>query len=145
MVSFYKNLSILYMDKEVEKVFTPRPMVSFLSAWKLISYLIRAKLYHLERTVGSCQVCNCITEADSFTCSNDQLSFKINHRFDCNEKCLIYLIMCNRCLKQYVCQTVAEFRHRTVIRITQESLKEENTACKDTCMSILIYQVTQGF
>ena len=100
------------MDKEVEKVFTPRPMVSFLSAWKLISYLIRAKLYHLERTVGSCQVCNYITEADSFTCSNDQLSFKINHRFDCNEKCLIYLITCHRCLKQYVGQTVDEFRHR---------------------------------
>ena len=26
--------------------------------------------------------------------------------------CLIYLIKCNRCLKQYVGQTVDEFRHR---------------------------------
>ena len=33
----------------------------------------------------------------------------------------------------------------TIIRMTQETLKEENNACKDTCMSILIYQVTQGF
>ena len=93
------------MDKEVKKVFTPRPMVLFCSARKLNSYLVRAKLYPLERTVGSykckgkrCQVCNRITKTDSFTCSNDQLSFKINHRFDCNEKCLIYLITCNRSL-----------------------------------------------
>ena len=33
----------------------------------------------------------------------------------------------------------------TIIRMTRETLKEENNACKDTCMSILIYQVTQGF
>ena len=111
--SFDMNLSVLCMDKEVKEVFTPRPMVSFLSACKLSSYFIRAKLYHLERTVGSykckgkrCRVCNNITEADSFTCSNDQTNSKINQMFHCNEKCLIYLIMCNRCLRQYVGQTV---------------------------------------
>ena len=114
-----KNLSILHMDKEVKKVFTPSPIVSFRSARKLNSYTVRAKLYPLERIVGSynckskrCQVCHNITEADSFTCSNDETSFKINHRFDCNERCSIYLITCNRCLKQYVGQTVDEFRHR---------------------------------
>ena len=32
-----------------------------------------------------------------------------------------------------------------IIRIAQESLKEENNVCEDTCMNILIYQVTQGF
>ena len=102
-----------------EDLITPPPLVSFRSTRKLNSYLVRAKLCPLERTVGSykckskrCQVCNNITEADSFTCSNDQTSFKINHRFDYNERCFIYLITCNRCLKQYVCQTIDEFRHR---------------------------------
>ena len=78
------------------KVFTPPAMVSFRSTRKLISYLVRAKLYPLERMVGSykCkskqyQVCNNITEADLFACSNDQTNFKINHRFECNERCLI--------------------------------------------------------
>ena len=114
-----KNLSNLYMDKEVKKVFTPRPMVSFCGAPKLNSYLVRAKLCPLEGTVRSykckskrCQVCNNITETDSFTCNNDQTNFKINHRFDCKGRCLIYLITCNECLKQYVGQTVDEFRHR---------------------------------
>ena len=111
------------MDKEVKKAFTPPPMVSFHSACKLNSYLVRAKLCTLEKMVGSykckseqCQGCNNITEADSSTCSNDQTNFKINHRFDCNERCLIYLITCDRCLKQYVGQTVDEFIHsRTCI------------------------------
>ena len=48
-----KNLHLLYMDQEVKKVFTPKPMDSFRSAKKLSSYLVRAKLYPLERKVGS--------------------------------------------------------------------------------------------
>ena len=39
-------------------------------------------------------------------------SFQINHSFDCNERFLIYLITCNRCLKQYEDQTTDEFRHK---------------------------------
>ena len=37
-----KNLSILYTHKEVKRLFTPRPMVSFRSARKWKSYLVRA-------------------------------------------------------------------------------------------------------
>ena len=59
-----------------------------------------------------CQVFNNTTEADSIACNNEQTSFNINHRFDCNERCLICLITCNRCLKQYVGQTANEFRQR---------------------------------
>ena len=94
-------------------------MVLFRSARKLNSYLIRANLYPLERTADShkcngkrCQVCNNITEMNSFTCSKDQLNFNIKHRFDSNETCLIYLVTCNRCIKQYVGQTADEFRNR---------------------------------
>ena len=87
----------------MKRVSTPRPIVSFCSACKLTSYLVRAKVYALERTVGSykckakrCQVCNNITEANSLTGSSDQTNFMINHRPDYNERCLIYLITCNR-------------------------------------------------
>ena len=41
------------MDEEVRKVFTPKLMVSFRSTRKLSSYLVRAKLYPLERKIGS--------------------------------------------------------------------------------------------
>ena len=94
-------------------------MVSFRSARKLSSYLVRAKLYPLERRVGSykcrcncCQVCHSITETEMFICNNDQRSYKINHNFGCYEKCLIYLLTCNCCQIQCAGQTVDIFRNR---------------------------------
>ena len=41
------------MNEQAKNVFTPGPMISFRSARKLSSYLVRAKLYPIERTVGS--------------------------------------------------------------------------------------------
>ena len=38
------NLHLLYMNDEVKKVFPPKPMISFRSAKKLSSYLVRVKL-----------------------------------------------------------------------------------------------------
>ena len=37
---------------------------------------------------------------------------KINHRLDCNDKCLVYLLTCNKCKKQYTGQTTDNFRGR---------------------------------
>ena len=50
-----QNLYIRYTNEDVKNVITPAPMIYFFSARKLISYLVRAKLYPLERTVGSVQ------------------------------------------------------------------------------------------
>ena len=114
-----KNLYFLNMDQKVKEVFSSHTMVSFRSTRKLSSYLVRAKLYPLERRVGSykcrcnrCQVCRSITETDMLICNNDQRFYKINHSFECNEKCLIYLLTCNCRQKQYVGQTVNTFRNR---------------------------------
>ena len=113
-------------------------MVSFRNAHKLSSYLVRAKLYPLERRVGSykcrcnrSQVCRSITETDMLLCNNDQKSYKISHSFDCNEKCLIYLLTCNCCQKQYVGQTVNIFGNRwNNYKEMRERLIEGNTECK---------------
>ena len=51
----HKNLYLLYTDQEAQRVFTPEPMITFRSARKLSSYLVRAKLYPLETTVTSCK------------------------------------------------------------------------------------------
>ena len=65
---------LLYQDESVKRLFTPQPMVSYCSARKLSSYLVRANLYPLERKSSSykcgnlrCLVCNNIGETDSFT------------------------------------------------------------------------------
>ena len=55
-------------------------------------------------------MCENVLEADAFTCSNDQNTYKINHKFDCNKKCLVYFVTCSKYLKQYVGQTVDMFR-----------------------------------
>ena len=95
------------------------PMVSFKSSRKISSYLVRAKLYPTERTLGSfkcgskrCDVCKYITETDTFTSSATGETCKINHRLDCNDKCLVHLLIWNKCKKHYTGQTTDNFRGR---------------------------------
>ena len=61
------------MNEEVKGVFTPAQMISFRSARKLSSYLVKAKLYPLERTVGSvhckgkrCQTCHNVKDRNFY-------------------------------------------------------------------------------
>ena len=96
---------------------TPSTMVSYRSARKLSSYLVRAKLYPLERKRGSykcgnlrCLVCNNIEETDTFTSTVTGESLKINHHHCCNDKYLIYLLTCKVCKKQYTRKAVDRFR-----------------------------------
>ena len=96
-----KNLHLLYMDEEVKRVFTPGPMISFRSSRKLSSYLVRAKLYPTERVVGSfkcskprCLVCVNVTETNTFSSILTGKTYKINHKFDCDENYLVYFLTC---------------------------------------------------
>ena len=70
----------------------------------LSSYLVRAKLYPVERTIGSfkctkkrCEVCENVNITDSFTSLVTQNTYKINHKVNCDDKCLIYLLTCKQC------------------------------------------------
>ena len=49
------SLYLLYKNDEVKKLFSPKPMMSFKSAGKLSSHLMRAILYPNDKTVGSFQ------------------------------------------------------------------------------------------
>ena len=107
------------MNEEVKNVFTPKPMISFRSARKLSSYLVRAKLYPEERVKGSlkcssgrCEICLNVNETSTFTSTVTGETYVINHKLNCNDKCLIYLLTCNCCKKQYVGQTVDAFPSR---------------------------------
>ena len=42
------------MDEELKHLFTPGTMVSFRSSRKISSYLVKAKLYSVKMSVGSC-------------------------------------------------------------------------------------------
>ena len=109
-----KHLHLLHMNDEVKKAFTPGSMVSFWERQKLNSYLVRAN--SLERWVGSfkcngkhCQVCINLAESNTFSSSVDKKEYVINHSFNCNDKCIIYLLTCSKCKMQYVVKTVDDF------------------------------------
>ena len=115
----HENLSLFYMNDEVKDTFTPGLMLSFRTSQKLSSYLVRAKLYPLERTVGSrkcskkrCEVCENVQNSDTFRSSVTSETFKINHRLTCDDKCLVYLFTCKTCSKQYTGETTDQFRLR---------------------------------
>ena len=72
-------------------------MITFRIARKLRSYLARAELYSLEKTVGSCkcygkrfEVCD-VTEKWTLTSTTVQNTYNIC-QFNCREKCLVYLL-----------------------------------------------------
>ena len=74
-------------------------------------------MYPVEGKVGcrgccssSCQVCKSISITEEFTSFITKKTYRINHSFDCNDKCLIYLLSCKLCGKQYVGNTTDHFR-----------------------------------
>ena len=81
--------------------------------------MVRAKLYPEERTKGSfncgskrCEVCLNVNKTSTFSSTVTGETYIINHKFNCNGKCLVYLLTCNWCKRQYVGQTVDEFHFR---------------------------------
>ena len=89
-------LPFLSNDGEVQKVFSPPPIISYGSGRKMKDYIVRSKLHPVKRKVGSqgcgssrCQVCKSINITDKFTSFTTKKKCKINHSFDCNDKCLI--------------------------------------------------------
>ena len=94
-------------------------MILFRSSRKLSNYLVRAKMHPIERIVGSkncgskrCGVFINVNETSTFTSTVTGEIFIINHKFDCNARCLVYILTCHKCKIQYVGQTVDQFRWR---------------------------------
>ena len=105
---------LLILHRHILKV-----KLSYRSSSKISSYLIWVELYTINRRVGCykcgskrCEVCKYITEIDTFTSIVTGETFKINHRLDCNNKCLVYLFICNKCKKQYTAQKTDHFHSR---------------------------------
>ena len=116
-----KNIFLLYQDKEVKRVFTPAPFISFSTTGALKTHLVSAKIFSAEQSlVGSrkclrnrCQVCKNVVETGTFQDFVNKKVYKIKHRFTCSDECLVHLLSsCKVCERQYTGQTVDEFRHR---------------------------------
>ena len=113
------NMYLLNMNEEDRRIFSIEPMVSFRSARKLSRYLVRAKLYPLQRKVGSskcdkrrCEVCNNVTDTPIFSSTVTGNTFKINHSLNCDDKCLICHVTCKKCNNQCTGKTTDQYRNR---------------------------------
>ena len=104
---------------------------------------MRSKLYPVERKVGCqgcgssrCQVCKSISITEEFTSFTTKKTYKINHSFDCNDKCLIYLLSCKSCGKQDVGNTTDHFRNRWN-NYTSDVRKVESGGMKNVKQKVL--------
>ena len=94
-----KHFIFLYAEEQVKSVFTPAPFVSFRSGYSLKNHLVRAKVYPLVREKGTfwcgkkrCETCYNVKQIDTFESFVTKNVYKINHSFNCDSKCLIYLL-----------------------------------------------------
>ena len=86
----------------------------------LKDHLVQAKLCKVEETTGGmfkcgkkrCQVCDSIVVSATFQSTVQGRTFRINHRFDCDSRGVVYLITCKQRKKQNVGSTVTPFRLR---------------------------------
>ena len=67
-----------------------------------------AKLYPLKCKIASkicaknrSEVCDYVTDTDKVTSTVSGEFFKINHKLNCDNRCIIYLLKCKQCQKQY--------------------------------------------
>ena len=117
----HRNKNLLNMNAEVKQTFTPVIMVSYRNSRKLSSYLVRAKLYPINRIVGSkgcskkqCEVCVSVYETNTFSSTVTGETFKVNLKLNYDDKYLIYLFTCDCCGRQYAWETTGEFRFRLI-------------------------------
>ena len=129
---------------KVKKVFTLKPMISFCSGREGTSYLVRARLYLEERTKGSfkcgskrCKVCQSVNETSTLTSLVAGETYIINHKFNCNENCLVYLLTCN-CYKNnaWVKQSTNFVLDRIIIKVIVGKINVVKHVCNNTCMRI---------
>ena len=134
---------MLYLNEEVKNLFLPGPLVSFRSASKLCSYLVRTKLYPLHRKVGSkkCaknhfEVCDYVTDTDTFTGIVTGESFKINHQLSCDDNAR------NNILEKL--QMILLDIDGTITIPTLENLIGKSLACKNIIIDTLVVHITWG-
>ena len=61
---------------------------------------------------GNCEISNILKPGKQFKSTLTGKIYKTNFHFDCNSLCVVYLITCKVCKKQYTGSTVTKFRAR---------------------------------
>ena len=134
------------MNQQVKAVFSSRPMISFLGSRKLSSYLVRVKLYPLERVVGSCrcnankcQVCSNITESDELS---EQLIIRPIRQIislTVMKSVLLIDLLARFALSNMIVSEIGGI----IKKVATENMSEVSPVTNDTYLSILIVKGTK--
>ena len=62
----------------------------------------------------NCDICKILENGDQFESTLTKEKYCINFSFDCNSCCVVYLLTCKVCFKQYVGSTAKKFRLRFI-------------------------------
>ena len=118
-----KLQSMLSHSDEHRKVFPAPPIIAFRRCKNLKDILVRARLSNRGQGgthnkgctccgKARCQVCNVMSNCDSFKSKVTGKEYKINYSFNCDSSNVVYLLECNVCGVQYVGSTNTPFRLR---------------------------------
>ena len=60
----------------------------------------------------NCDICNILYPSNQFRRAVTREEYKMNFQFNCNSDCVVYLLTCKVCAKQYTGSTINKFRSR---------------------------------
>ena len=129
--NFNPNLRFTYESNE--KSFSFLDLVITVSNQKLKTALH----IKIDRVVEStkcgkkrCEVWVNVSETNTFSSNVICETYKINHKLNCDDDCLIYLSPCKYCGKQYVGETSGSFRYRW----NNYKDNDRKHSCYESCM-----------
>ena len=108
-------------NSPVLKALLPKPpRIAFRNPKTLLDKLFRSNLKLTDDAErgnfpcgrGNCDIYNMLKPGKQCKSTVTGENYKINFRFDCNSLCVVYLITCKVCKKQYTGSTVTKFRAR---------------------------------
>ena len=75
-----------------------------------------------------------VSETNTFTNNVTGETCRINHKLNCDDNGLIYLLSFRCCGKQYVSETTDSFRYRWVALENNYQDNDKKYSCKESCM-----------
>ena len=72
-----------------------------------------------------CECCNYLMINDHYTFKNGQITFKLQSCFTCDSSNLIYVIICDKCLEEYIWDTEeGKTKLREAVRVYGQHIRQ---------------------
>ena len=112
--------SFIEKSPALKAVLSKPPCVAFRNPKTLRDKLVRSKIRqndeeergHFPCGYSNCEICKILEPGKEFKSTVTGEVFNLNFHFDCNSICVVYLLTCRICKKQYIFSTITRFTER---------------------------------